>query len=177
MTRPRSEGWATSATAAIGGAAGLAMGALLALGPLELREAWFPIGPLRITTAEALAVFAVMVAASGLALAQRHDRGLYERVRRRLAQPVALLLLAFGLWAVASGLWASTAPIDAFKAGARVLGGVSLGLLCVGLGGEAAFRRRAIVGLLTGLGVVTLLGLGERAFGHEFEPLLRWFRL
>ncbi len=177
MTPARHSPGESAAPSAVSGAVGLGVGALLTFGPLEFSEAWFPIGPLRVTTTEALALFAVALAALGLGLAWRYDRGLVERVRRRVAQPVAGLLLAFGLWAVASGLWSSTAPIDAFKAGVRLLGGVGLGLLCLGFGGEAAFRRRTIGGLAVGLAAVTALGLGERALGHELEPLLRWFRL
>ncbi len=152
---------------------GLAVGLLLCLGPLELRDG-LPLGPLKLTTTELLAAMAASVGAVSLLRGWR---------QRTLAFPPAAVarwpVLALALWAavhLASALWAEPPRFEALKAGMRVAGHLGLAALVLLHAGEPAFVRRLRVGALAAVGVIAAMGVCERALGREFEPVLLQFR-
>ena len=157
-------------------AAGTATGALLALGPLELRDAAISLGALRFTSTELLAALALLVGLMGAALAGRHDAALRARMVGRLRAPVAFAMVVWGLLHVASTAWATVWPLEALKFSLRVCGGVGLGLVGLAWGGETAYVRRAMVGLRVGVALITAVGIVERLGGQAVEPALAMFR-
>ncbi|MBI5610694.1 MAG: O-antigen ligase family protein [Deltaproteobacteria bacterium] len=151
---------------------GLGLAALLALGPLELRDS-LPLGPVNLTTTEILAALA-----AGL--------GLLATLQRRLVDktpmiPVVLRwpLAALAAWAavhLASAVWASGDRGHVAKAGLRIAGQITLAGLAALWAQHPRVRQRAMAGALTGLGIITLLGLAERTLGRGAEFLLVQFR-
>lgn len=168
-------GAAPGAVARAAAVAGLAIGALLAVGPLELRET-LPAGPVNLTTTElvaALASFVALIAA--LWAAARHPAERQRLRQRPLLATAAVLLLWAGVHA-ASFAWADADRAQVVKAALRVAGQVSLALLCLWWAPQSQFRQRVFAGALSGLGVITLLAVGERVLGQKFEPVLLQFR-
>jgi len=165
---PRAERWAL--------AAGAATGALLALGPLEVRDAAVAVGALRFTSTELLAALALLVGLISAAIAGRHDAALRTRMIERLRAPVAAAMVLWGLLHVMSTAWATVWPLEALKFSLRVCGGVGLGLVGLAWGGESSYVRRAMVGLRIGVALITVVGCIERLGGQAVEPALAMFR-
>ena len=154
-------------------AAGLAMAALLALGPLEAREAGLHVGGLLVSLPELLSAFAVSVAAVAALAAYTPPADLRQH-RARLLVPAA-----FALWAavaLCSVVWAPADRGHVFKYGLRVTGGALLAISAFWLAPHVAFRRRFTVGVVASLAILTLLGTAERLLGRSFEPFLKLFR-
>lgn len=154
-------------------ASGLAMGALVALGPLELRDAGLQVAGLLVSLPELLSALAVCAALVAVLLSRTPASTASQR-RTRLA--VTAVLGAWALVALASAAWAPADRTHVVKYGLRAAGGVSLAIAAYWLAPHAVFRRRFTAGLLVSLGILTVLGLLERGFGRSFEPFLRLFR-
>ncbi len=151
---------------------GLALAALLALGPLELRDS-VPLGPLHLTTTELLAALA---AALGLLATVDHAR---QHPLRPALRELKWPLLALAAWAavhMASALWASGDRGHVAKAALRIAGQVTLAALAAFWARHDRFRQRALAGALAGLAIITLLGVIERFLGRGAEFLLVQFR-
>ena len=165
---PTAERWAL--------AAGAATGALLALGPLEVRDATVALGALRFTSTELLAALALLVGLVGAAIAGHHDRRLRDRMVGRLRAPVAAAMVLWGVLHVVSTFWATVWPLEALKFSLRVCGGIGLGLVGLAWGGEPSYVRRAMIGLRVGVALITGIGIIERLGGQSVEPALAMFR-
>jgi len=152
---------------------GLAVALLLVLGPLELRDS-VPLGPLKLTTTELIAAIAAGVGAGGALLAWR--RGSLVMPAWRVWRWPTLALAAWAALHLASALWAEPPRSEAFKAGLRVAGHVTLAALVMVHAQHAAFVRRVRLGAWASLAVIAVLGVAERAFGRAFEPVLLQFR-
>ena len=155
---PTAERWAL--------AAGAATGALLALGPLEVRDATVALGALRFTSTELLAALALLVGLVGAAIAGNHDRRLRDRMVGRLRAPVAAAMVLWGVLHVVSTFWATVWPLEALKFSLRVCGGIGLGLVGLAWGGEPSYVRRAMIGLRVGVALITGIGIIERLGGQ-----------
>lgn len=151
---------------------GLGLAALIALGPLELRDS-VPLGPLNLTTTEILAALA-----AGLGLVATFQRRFVDKnpiIPKFLRWPLA----ALAAWAavhLASTLWASGDRGHVAKAGLRIAGQITLAGLAALWAQHPRVRQRAMGGALTGLALITLLGLAERILGRGAEFLLVQFR-
>ncbi len=154
--------------------AGLAMGTLALFGPLELREGMLPIGGMQVSAIELVAVLALVVGSTAVALRWRHADG--AAIRALLTSPVSLALIAWAAVHLASAAWATEARTEAFKFGLRVAVSAGLALIAALLADVPVFRRRLIGGLLAGLSVISAIAIAERATGQDFEPFLALFR-
>ncbi len=155
-----------------GNAAGLAMMLLCMLAPLELRVATASAAGLAVSAIEVLA--ALTIGLGGLAVMARaaNEPGTLRFLLR--PAPVALFL-----WAgvhVASAGWTTGEPIMALKFGLRVTGGAALAIIACLLADRPRFRARLRLGLLVGLGLLTVIAAAERLVGQPMEPFLRLFR-
>ncbi len=154
---------------------GLCLAALLALGPLELRDS-LPLGPLHLTTTELLAALTATVGILATLLGffgQPSDRP--QVSLRALKWP----LLALFLWALvhmASATWASADRGYVAKAALRIAGQTTLAGLAAYWASHAGFRRRAMGGAVLGLAIITLLGTAERLLGRGAEFIFLQFR-
>lgn len=151
-------------------AAGLSMAALLCLGPLELRDG-VALGPLSLTTTELIAALAAITALAARLWAREPVLPTEKRLRWAM-----LALAAWGLVHLSSALWASADRGHVVKAALRICGQVGLAGLALLWAPQAVFRRRVVMGALAGLGIITLLGVGERLIGRQFEFVLLQFR-
>lgn len=154
-------------------AAGLAMAALLALGPLEAREAGLRVGGLLVSLPELLSALAVAVALVAACLSYEPPADARQH-RARVWIPAA-----FALWAIVALCSVAWAPADrghVLKYALRVSGGAALATAAFWLAPYAVFRRRFTAGVLATLGILTLMGTLERLVGRAFEPLLKLFR-
>ncbi len=154
------------------GAASLAMMLLCILGPLELRVATVSVAGMQISAAELLAALTI---ALGLAAIVYRSMG-SGQLGRILLRPAPVV---FAIWAavhLASALWTTGEPFMALKFGLRVTGGACLATIACLLGDLPLFRRRLRLGLLCGLGALTLIAALERIVGQPMEGFLRLFR-
>lgn len=194
MQAPASHAQAEPALAVQTGAvqgAGLAMGLLLALAPLEFRETTAILG-MQLSFPELLATLALLAGAFAVwrvappQLQLPRTRPEWRKLLVSLADWRRLPVVALTLWAavhLASVAWAPADPstgqsVRAYvaKFALRVTGGVLLALVAVRLARWPVFRRRALIGILVGLALVTVMGVCERLLGREFEPFLQYFR-
>ncbi len=153
-------------------AAGLSMMLLCILGPLELRVATLMAAGFKTSAAELLAAITVTLGFAAIAARVRSVGDL----RRTLLRPAPLV---FALWAaihLTSCLWTTGEPMMTLKFGLRVSGGAALAIVACLLGQEPSFRRRLRLGLLLGLGAMTIIALLERTLGRQMEGFLRLFR-
>ena len=154
-------------------AAGLAMAALLALGPLELRDAGLQVAGLLVSLPELLSALTVAVALVAVLLSHEPSSDAAQR-RARLWVPV--VLGAWALVALGSAAWAPADRMHVVKYGLRAAGGVALAIAAFWLAPHPVFRRRFAAGLLASLAILSVLGLLERGLGRGFEPFLKLFR-
>lgn len=154
---------------------GLCLGALVAVGPLELRDG-LPLGPVTVTSTEMIAALAALVGAAATLLRWRLDpKGLSSLHSRRARWLLGLL----ALWAavhLASAAWASGDRAQVVKYSLRLCGQMSLAGLALIWSDRAEVRRRLLIGAAAGLAIITTLGTAERLIGRGFEFALLQFR-
>ncbi len=160
----------TAARSAWIAAAGWAMAGVIAFGPWEFREG---IGflHLQLSLPELLAAFAVCVAGVAMLLNLPNVLGQIRQNR--------MLYMALCAWALVHLASVFSTPADrglVLKFALRVTGGVVLAAVACTFAPQPRFRQAFSLGILTSLGLISLLGALERIVGRDFERFLKLFR-